>query len=208
MRAETSAFGGTAVRRRILAWAAAIIAGIVLGAASAWATLAVGAGNFSERYGAWTHNRAAGSTAAGPYTRAIIAKEGLLALSAREALYFNLAEDQDGRALTEDCIYELTGRELEARWWSVTLYAEDSFLVENHDVAYSIDASRVRTGPRGVWRARMAPVRGDAAYWLSSREARRDFSLTLRVYNPQRDFRASAETLPTLNRISCAGGAP
>jgi hypothetical protein len=195
------------VLRRILAWGAAVIAGIVLGAVSAWATLAVGRDNFSERYGAWTHNRAAGSTAAGPYTRAIIAKEGLLALSAREALYFNLAEDQDGRPLTESCIYELSGREPEARWWSVTLYADDGFLVQNNDLAYSIDASRVRSGPGGVWRARIAPVRGDAAYWLSSRGARRDFSLTLRVYNPQRDFRASAETLPVLNRLSCAGEA-
>jgi hypothetical protein len=196
------------VLRVVLAWAAAIIAGIVLGAASAWATLAAGRDNFSERYGAWTHSRAAGSTAAGPYTRAIIAKEGLLALSAREALYFNLAEDQDGRTLTEDCIYELSGREVDARWWSVTLYADDGFLVQNSDLAYSIDASRVRLGPGGAWRVRIAPVRGDAAHWLSSRAARRDFSLTLRVYNPQRDFRASEETLPVLNRLSCAGDEP
>jgi hypothetical protein len=195
------------VLRRVLAWAAAIIAGIVLGGASAWATLTIGGNGFGERYGAWTHNRAAGSTAAGPYTRAIIAKEGLLALSAREALYFNLAEDQDGRPLTESCIYELSGRELEARWWSVTLYANDGFLIQNDDLAFSIDASRVRLGPNGAWRVRIAPVRGDAANWLSSREARRAFSLTLRVYNPQRDFRAGAEILPVLNRLSCAGDA-
>jgi hypothetical protein len=193
------------VLRQILAWAAAIIAGIALGAASAWATLEMGRNGFSERYGAWTHSRAAGSTAAGPYTRAIIAKEGLLALSAREALYFNLAEDQDGRPLSESCIYELSGRAPAARWWSVTIYADDGFLVQNSDHAHSIDASHVRPGPGGVWRARIAPVRGDTTYWLSSRAARQGFALTLRVYNPQRDFHASAETLPTLHRLSCAG---
>jgi hypothetical protein len=202
------ALWGTAVRRRVLAWAAAIAAGVVIGAASAWATLEIGSHSFGERYGAWTHNRAAGSTAAGPYTRAIIAKEGLLALSAREALYFNLAEDETGRPLSESCVYELSGRELAARWWSVTLYGRDGFLVQNSDVAHSIDASRVRLGRGGLWRARIAPVRGDAAYWLSSREARRGFSLTLRVYNPHRDFRAGAETLPELRRISCAGDPP
>jgi hypothetical protein len=196
------------VLRQVLAWAAAIIAGIVLGAASAWATLELGGQSFGEHYGVWTHNRATGSTAAGPYTRAIIAREGLLALSAREALYFNLAEDQDGRPLSESCVYELSGRELPARWWSVTLYADDDFLVQNGDHAHSIDASRVRPGPGRVWRARVAPVRGDAAYWLSSRAARRDFSLTLRLYNPQRDFRASAEMLPVLTRLSCAGEPP
>lgn len=197
---------GAAVLRRILAWIAAVAVGIVLGAASAWATLEIWSKGSGERYGQWTFNRAAGSSAAGPYTRAIIAREGLLALSAREALYFNLTEDQDGRSLSEDCIYELAGREPAARWWSVTLYAEDAYLAQNSDHAHSVDASHVQTGPDGIWRIRIAPVRGDAANWLSSRAARRDFSLTLRVYNPQRDFRADADTLPRLRRSSCAGG--
>lgn len=194
--------------RRVLAWLAAALVGVVIGAASAWATLEAGRASFGEHYGAWSHNRAAGSEAAGPYTRAIIAREGLLALSAREALYFNLAEDQDGRPLEESCIYDLVGRDLAARWWSVTLYAEDAFLAQNGDHAASIDASYVRAGSDGFWRARVAPVRGDAAYWLSSREARRDFSLTLRVYNPHRDFRPSADALPVLTRVSCLGDTP
>lgn len=191
--------------RKALAWMAAIAVGVLLGGASAWATLELGGNSFGERYGAWSFNRATGSTAAGPYTRAIIAKEGLLALGAREALYFNLAEDQDGRPLSEGCVYEIAGRAPAARWWSVTLYAEDGFLAQNGDHAHSVDASYVRTGRDGQWRARIAPVRGDARYWLSSREARRDFSLTLRVYNPHREFQPSPETLPTLVRLSCAG---
>jgi len=191
--------------RRVAAWTAAILAGLVLGGASAWAALEIGRGNFGERYGAWSHSRATGSTAAGPYTRAIIARDGLLALSAREALYFNLTQDDQGAPLSENCSYELTGRPLNTRWWSVTLYADDSFLAQNEDHAASIDASHVSPGPDGRWRARVSTVRGDAAYWLSSRNARRDFSLTLRIYNPHRDFQASEETLPTLTRLSCLG---
>jgi hypothetical protein len=190
---------------RILAWLATIIVGAALGAATAWAAIAIGQSRFSETYGDWSFNRAAGSTAAGPYTRAIIARYGLLALSARETIYFTLWRDEHGRPLDESCIYELTGRDLDARWWSVTLYASDSFLARNDDHAGSIDSSRVHTGPDGRWRARIAPVQGDAVYWLSSREARRAFSLTLRVYNPQRDFEPSAEALPALTTISCAG---
>ena len=60
--------------RRVLAWIVAIAAGLVLGGASAWATLTLGVSSFSSHYGAWSLNRAAGSTAAGPYTRAIIAR--------------------------------------------------------------------------------------------------------------------------------------
>lgn len=192
--------------RRILAWIAAIAAGLVLGLCSAWAALTFGASSFTEHYGRWVHSRAAGSTAADPYTRAIIAREGLLALSAREALYFSLHEDDQGRPLSEGCIYELSGRPLDARWWSVTLYAGDNFLAQNTDAAHSIDASRV--GNSAPWSARISPVRGDARHWLSSREARRGFIIMLRVYNPQRDFRASAETLPVLTTVSCAGDEP
>lgn len=189
--------------RRVLAWTACVLFGVALGAASAWAALEAGRSSFGEQYGQWAHSRAAGSQAAGPYTRAIIARDGLLALSAREALYFTLTQDDHGDPLSESCIYDLEGGALDARWWSVTLYADDSFLAQNNDHALSIDASHM---PEGRWSARVAPVRGDATYWLSSREARRNFSLTLRVYNPHRDFRADAESLPTLTRVSCMGG--
>ncbi|MGD9966288.1 MAG: DUF1214 domain-containing protein [Hyphomonadaceae bacterium] len=189
--------------RRILAWLATLVAGAALGGASAWATLSYGAASFTEHYGRWVHSRAAGSTAAGPYTRAIIAREGLLALSAREALYFSLYEDEHGRRLSESCIYDLAGPALDARWWSVTLYADDNFLAQNTDNAHSIDASRI--GVDRPWSARISPVRGEAAHWISSRAARQGFVLTLRVYNPQRDFRASEATLPVLTTVSCAG---
>jgi hypothetical protein len=192
--------------RRILAWTAAVIAGVALGLASAWAALSVGASSFSEEFGHWRYNSAAGSTAADPYTRAIVARVGLLALSAREARYFTMYEDEQGRPLSESCIYELTGQPMDVRWWSVTLYAGDNYLAQNSDSAHSVDATRI--GDDTAWRARISPVRGDARYWISSREARRGFSLTLRVYNPQRDFRASAETLPVLTTVSCAGDAP
>ena len=189
--------------RRILAWIAAVIAGVALGVASAWAALSFGGSTFTENYGRWEFSRAAGSTGADPYTRAIVARAGLLALSAREAVYFSLYKDERGRPLSESCIYELNGPPLDARWWSVTLYADDNFLAQNTDNAHSIDATRV--GNTRAWSARISPVRGDAVNWLSSREARRGFVIMLRVYNPQRDFRPSAESLPVLTTISCAG---
>ena len=191
--------------RQVLAWTGALVAGLALGAASAWAALTLGVSSFSAHYGAWSLNRAAGSTAAGPYTRAIIARYGLLALSSREALYFNLDRDEHGQPLSEGCIYDLTGNALATRWWSVTLYANDSYLARNDDHAASIDATRINASDDGVWRARISSVQGDSINWLSSRNARRGFSLTLRVYNPERDFAPSEDSLPKLTTLSCAG---
>lgn len=189
--------------RRIVAWMAAALAGVALGLASAWAALEIGRAGFVESYGSWLHSRAAGSVGADPYTRAIIARDGLLALSAREALYFTLYEDEQGRPLDESCVYELSGPPLAARWWSVTLYAADNFLARNGDNAASIDASRL--GLNTAWSVRISPVRGNAPFWISSRSARRGFSLTLCVYNPQDGFRPSAQSLPALRTVSCAG---
>lgn len=193
---------------RILAWIAAIGAGVILGAASAWAALEYGRSSFQEHFGVWSFSRAAGSSAADPYTRAIIARAGLLALSAREAVYFTLEQDERGRPLDEGCVYEISSPPLNTRWWSLTLYASDNYLARNDDHALSVDASRALTSPDGGWRARVSPVRGDAANWISSRNAGRGFSLTLRAYNPRPEFRPSAETLPAIRTVSCAEQAP
>lgn len=189
--------------RRLAAWIAALMIGVALGGVSAWAAITVGSQSFMERYGAWSHSRAAGASAADPYTRAVIAREGLLALSAREAVYFSLDRDAEGNELNESCVYDLVGAPLAARWWSVTLYARDGFLVDNNDHAPSVDATRL--GLDQSWSVRIAPVQGNNAHWISSRGAGRGFSLMLRVYNPQRDFTRSAAALPTLNTVSCAG---
>jgi hypothetical protein len=193
--------------RSILAWVAAVLVGIALGGASAWGTLEFGRSGFLTQYGAWSHSRAAGSEAADPYTRAIIAQNALLALSAREALYFSLERDEHNRPLEESCIYEIASPPLAARWWSVTLYADDNFLALNNDGAPSIDASRALTDAGGGWRARVSPVRGQTANWISSRNAGRGFIVMLRIYNAYDEFRPSAETLPTLTTVSCAGDA-
>lgn len=185
-------------------WGAAIGTGALIGALLTWRTLGAFGDIALERYGQWRHNPHAGSSAADPYTRAAIARTGLLALSARESVYFTLAEDERGARLDEACVYELRGGALPARWWSITLYAPDGYLPRNSDHAFSVDATRLGEGD---WAARVGPVRGDAAHWISSRAAQRGFVLTLRLYQPQQSARESpgALPLPQLRRLSCPG---
>lgn len=190
--------------RRVLAWAAVVAIGLTLGVASAWGALMFGRSSFFETIGQWSHSRAAGAEAAGPYTRAIIAREGLLALSARQALYFTIDRDENGRPLEEGCIYAIASPPLAVRWWSLTLYAGDDFLARNNDHAPSVDATRTLAAADDSWVARVSPVRGETANWISSRAAGRGFLLMLRLYDPQPDFRANDETLPRLTTLSCA----
>lgn len=188
--------------------AAAVAIGLVVGIGSAW--LVLGNGQLLGRfeYDHWFGNENAGSTAADPYTRGIIATIGLLALNRSETIYFHRYLDEDGQPLTESCMYDLSGGDLPARWWSITVYAADDFLPLNDDAALSIDATQIVREAGGSWTARMAPQRGGASNWISTRAAG-TFSLALRMYNPNDQARDDPSSIPypKIRRLSCPGDA-
>ncbi|MCU0949373.1 MAG: DUF1214 domain-containing protein [Porphyrobacter sp.] len=198
--------------RRAFAYLAAIVAGCALGGGSAlwmaglWPegrSLAFG----NVDVGGWRSDFAIGSKAADPYTRARVARHGLLALAKTEAVYFTRTTDDAGAPLSDRCHYRLSGGPMPARWWSVTLYDGQSMLPDNTDAAPSIDATRA--GP-GAWAALIAPQRpDDGTLWISSRRAEA-FDVTLRLYMPSAALLAdpnAALTPPRIERISCEGAA-
>lgn len=198
--------------RRALVYVTAVLAGSVLGLASAlylaglWPpgrSLAFG----DVDVGGWRSDFAVGSRAADPYTRARVARHGLLALAKTEAVYFTRARDDAGERLREGCTYRLSGGPMPAGWWSVTLYDGRSMLPANTDDALSIDAERMG---KGAWSAIIAPRRpasGEA--WISSRAAGA-FDLTLRLYMPPAELLARPDAVldpPRIVRLSCEGAA-
>lgn len=188
---------------------AAVLLGLAIGGASAlvlaglWPRGAHLAATSAVEVDGWRSDFAIGSDAADPYTRARIARHGLLALAQSEAVYFTRSVDDSGRPLSEDCVYELSGEGQPARWWSITLYDGDSRLPMNRDEALSIDASE--TGEE-AWRAIIAPVQPHQNFhWISSRNAR-DFDLTLRLYVPDDTvFNAPSDAFnpPAISRMGC-----
>lgn len=168
-----------------------------------------GQGIASEVRAGWTGSPYAGSSAADPLTRAIVARTGLLALARSETIYFTTNRDSDGRDLIEGCTYDIDGWPFPARWWSITLYAADNYLPRNDDGALSVDATRMPTSAGGRWSARVGPEPGPQGRsgWVSSRAGGR-FSLTLRLYNPTHAALSNARVvpLPRVARRSCSRG--
>jgi hypothetical protein len=195
--------------KRLGFWIVAVITGLLLGAGSAVLVLSQGAMIGAVDNAHWRTNRAIGSPDADPYTRAVVARAGLLALNQSETVYYFRTEDDAGEPLRGDCTYVLTGPRLPARWWSITLYDGDFYLAVNGDDAHSIDATSVQAAPHGVWRVRVGPERGDDVNWISSANAG-SFSLSLRLYNPDDEVRADLAgiALPHLTRDTCAEDAP
>jgi len=206
---------------RGLVYGAAALTGCALGFGSALAMAGLWPGASSLAFGdvnvgGWRSDFAIGSKAADPYTRARVARHGLLALAKSEAVYFTRAVDDDGQPLREACTYRLTTGAMPAGWWSITLYNAQSMLPGNTDAALSINAmqdSVARIGDEIIGRgvtATIAPRRpADRGLWISSRHAGR-FDLTLRLYMPEQAlFTDPGSTLdpPRLERLACEGAA-
>jgi hypothetical protein len=152
--------------------------------------------------GAWTTNPLIGSVQADMYLRAYVARTGLFALGKTEALYYNAFTDEDGDPLRADCDYIIEGGDLPARWWSITAYDKDHFLVPNVLNRYSYNAKNVGRNEQGRYKIQLSPT-PKVQNWLPA-PRQGNMSLTLRAYNPAP---ALAENMGSveLPRITKAG---
>ncbi len=147
----------------------------------------------SLRNGAWDTDVRVGSSASDMWLRAQIALCCVLALNRTETVYFSASRDSAGEPLDGACTYRLEGREIDARWWSVTSYANDNFLIPNAQNKYSVSKTNAERQADGSWiaRASSAPLDGN---WLPT--ARDGFGLTLRIYNPSPALQDGLATAP------------
>jgi hypothetical protein len=185
---------------RILA--AAVLA-IALGLGSAWYALRAGFAGGEIANGPWRASLVTGSPDADLWTRARVAVGGLLALAPSETVYFTAATDAQGRALDARCVYRVEGEELPARWWSVTAYAADHFLIPNEAGRYSFSQTTLDREPGGPWTLQVASEPRPGNWLPCGKEGA--FSLTLRLYNPEPAVYERPETvsLPRIARESC-----
>src|SRR5262245_22551598 len=117
--------------------------GALLGLAVTWASAIRGGWGGAVSDGPWQTSLDTGSSAANMYQRARVAVHGLLALNRSETIYYTANTDSDGAPLTGACRYELTGRDPPARWWSITAYGADDYLIPNPAGRYSVSMNSV-----------------------------------------------------------------
>lgn len=190
--------------RTLIKIAGAGLFALVAGVGSAWLAIHGAMHAAGVTNGPWVTSLAIGSPAADPYTRALVAVTGLLALNRSEAIYFTATHDGEGRPLNGDCSYRVRGEDLPARWWSLTAYGADHYLIANAADRYSFSpASLARGGDTPEWEVTVA-AQPQPGNWLPV-EAGAPFSLTLRLYNPEPEAVAAPEAirLPAITRISC-----
>jgi hypothetical protein len=188
------------------------VAGLIAGGVTAFYWLQRPAGSADVTVGAWHANLDAGTQAAGMFSRARIALTGLLALNRSETIYFVAGQDDDGQRLNGNCQYDVTGTPPAARWWSITLYGEDLFLVANEANRFSFNQANVTRDASGAFHI-LASARQQQGDWLPAPTAG-NFILVLRLYNPDPALAQNPAALvaPHIARGPCtvaaAGGKP
>ena len=193
--------------KRIAIGALLYLSAVAVGLGSAWWVLKKSPWlNPSVKVGAWSSNLQAGSQDAGMYTRATIAVNALLALGRDETMYFVATRDDAGHALRAQCNYRITGVPPQARWWSITAYADDLFLFDAPNGHYSLNGSTAQLDVAGAFALSTGPTEQPGMYWLPT-PGNRALILTLRLYNPAPALQAAPQSLvaPAVQKIGdCA----
>jgi hypothetical protein len=180
-----------------------VLVALVIGVGSAVWVIKSFSATEAIKAGAWTTNPLIGSVQADMYLRAYVARTGLFALSKTEALYYNAFTDEDGEPLRAECDYIIEGGDLPARWWSITAYDKDHFLVPNVLNRYSYNAKNVGRNEQGRYKIHLSPT-PKVQNWLPA-PRQGSMSLTLRAYNPApalAENMGSAE-LPRIMKVRC-----
>jgi hypothetical protein len=185
-------------------YAITLVGGIAVGLGTTWWLTNAGFSGGAIINGPWTTSLGFGTKATDPVTRAAVARGGLLALPATETVYWSAKTDAAGAPLDGNCRYSLSGKPLDARWWSVTIYDTKGYMVANPANKWSVNGANVALDAKGQWRVTISPEKPAEGAWLPGTKGR-PFHLTLRMYNPGKDFRAdpTKAVLPRLVKEGC-----
>lgn len=200
------------ILRFLLTCVGTLVVALLIGLGTAYWVINSGLGNALQN-GAWHTDPDIGSDQANPYARAAVARAGLLALNKSETVYFTAMNDDAGEPLSTACHYRLVGKPLDTRWWSITAYGPDHYLIENPANRYSQAKNTVTRGADNGFVINVSPDgSGENGIPTGFTGARNDdnqgtrFSLTLRLYNPSEASYSSLAgiALPTIVKEGCS----
>lgn len=178
--------------------------GAGIGLFATWSAVTGGTGFGVVAAGAWEASPRTGALDADPYTRAVVARRGLVPLGLGEGIAFVARRDDSGAPLVASCDYRVAGMVPQARVW--TLSAQDP---EGRPLANPV-------GRHGMTSAEVVRDAAGAVQVAVSREARAGnwlplgemphFALVLRLYDTAVSGSGSvleAAALPRIERERC-----
>ncbi|MDA7688201.1 DUF1214 domain-containing protein [Pelagibacteraceae bacterium] len=157
----------------------------------------------------WTILPSPGDPDRSIYTRAAVAAAGTFASKKPEQAYYQTDIDIEDQPLDGNCLYRLSGEDIESRWWSITAYANDGFLIENTEKLYSYNSETINYNTNGGFEIYFL---GDNDFisdvsnenWLRVNQDE-NFNVSLRIYYPGEEFFSNLRrvNLPIIEKVKC-----
>lgn len=175
-----------------------VLCGVVGGWASALAFIDSVGSTPAGTAGTWRMWDLAAGTSSNPYARAHFLMEGRVPPAQSLFQVYTNALDDDGSTLLSGCVYKISAKELEARWWSLSVGPLNS---DDADSSAAVTSDEVVRDPDGTLNVAMAryPVSGN---WIRPAV---DGTLTLQFVVSNTDGTQEPEDLklPSVKRVSC-----
>ncbi|MCH9806599.1 MAG: DUF1214 domain-containing protein [Alphaproteobacteria bacterium] len=196
-----------AIILRVSDWA--IFIGLVLigGLGSSYYMLSAGSSLTTRTIGPWSTWKHEGRSDADPYTRAHFARTGTLNLTTEVANTYLTNQDSNGAFLHSSCEYSISGKQLDAQWWSITAMNDRGQLIANPSKRYTFTSDTVAISPDGTFTVTLAR---DArpGNWLPTAGAGR-LALSLTLLESESAIAGDAEgeatpiSLPEIKQVAC-----
>ena len=146
LRERTGVLPRLGTLARVLAmFAIAAVAGL----GGTWLAVDAGAGFGAVRVGPWTAYPRNGSVDADPYSRAVVARTGVMPLGLGEGLTFTARRDSAGQPLIGACEYQVAGFVPPTRYWTLSAETPSGTLIANPAGRHGFTSGEIVRGPDG-----------------------------------------------------------
>ena len=180
-----------------------IVLAILLGSGVGIYNIASGKSNSQRTIGNWqTVDKDKDLSTADLLTIAQIAVYGPYALTKKEVIYLSTSTDSEGNTLDPKSDYIISGKKLDAKYWSITAYDENGFLIKNPANKYSYNLENVNYEADSTSYKINLSGAAKKENWLPINDVKKA-SLIIRLYLPSEKLRENltVETLPTIQKI-------
>ncbi|WP_337966629.1 DUF1214 domain-containing protein [uncultured Flavobacterium sp.] len=182
---------------------ALIILSIVLGSAVGVYNIKSGKSDSQRIIGNWqTVDKDKDLNTADLLTIAQVAVYGPYALTKKEVIYVSTSTDSEGNELDPKADYIISGKNLEAKYWSITAYDENGFLIKNPISKYSYNLENVKYDTDNISYKINLSGTEKKENWLPTNDAKK-ITLIIRLYLPSEELRnnLTVQTLPTIQKV-------
>jgi len=180
-----------------------VVLAILLGSGIGIYNIKSGKNDSQRTIGSWqTVDKDKDLSTADLLTIAQVAVYGTYALNKNEVIYLNASTDNEGNAIDPKSDYIISGKKLDAKYWSITAYDENGFLIKNPIDKYSYNLENVKYQADSTSYKINLSANEKSENWLPISNVKKA-GLIIRLYLPSDKLRnnLTVETLPVIQKI-------